>query len=207
VPEIEVIMRLIQEVADQELVWRQPTAMKEHYELRAGDEVLATLQWQRSWASTLATAHTAEGAWTFKRSGFWQQRIGVRPLDSEREVATFVPDWKGNGLLTVGGERTFNWVGKGFWGLEKMWQEREDAPPLIGFKHQSALKTAARVILSPTAAALPETTQLDDLYRPLSPDEMGPLSASLAELPLLVTLGFYLMVLEVMDATAAAATT
>ena len=200
-------MRLIQEAADQELVWQQPTAMKEHYELRAGDEVLATLQWHRSWSSTLVTARTAEEAWTFKRSGFWQQRIGVRLLDSEREVATFKPDWAGNGVLTIEGGRTFRWVGKGFWGLEKLWQEREDAPPLIGFKHLGALKTAARVVLSPTAAALPETTQLDDLYRPLAPDEMGPLSESLAELPLLVTLGFYLMVLEVMDAAAAAATT
>lgn len=200
-------MRLIQEAADQELVWLQPSAMRQHFELCAGGEILATLQWHRPWLSTLVTARTAEQAWTFKRSGFWQQRIGVRPLDSEHEVATFLPDWKGNGLLTVGSGRTFNWIGKGFWGMEKVWQEREDAPPLIGFKHQSPLKTQARVVLSPTAAALPETTQLDDLYRPLAPDEMGPLSESLAELPLLVTLGFYLMVLEAMDASGAAATT
>ena len=122
-------MRLIQEAADQELIWRQPSAMKLHYELRAGDEVLATLQWKNAWG-TLATARTAEGEWTFKRSGFWQPRIEVRPVGSEHAVATFVPDWMGNGILTVGGERTFRWAGKGFWGLEKLWQEREDAPPL-----------------------------------------------------------------------------
>jgi hypothetical protein len=199
-------LRLIQEAADQELIWRQPSAFKEQYELRAGDEVLATLHWQSAWG-TLATARTAEGEWTFKRSGFWQQRIGVRPLGSEREVATFVPDWSGNGILTIEGERTFRWVGKGFWGLEKLWQERADAPPLIGFKNAGALKTEARVVLSPVAASLPETTQLDDLYAPLPPEEMAPPSSPLVELPLLVTLGFYLMVLASRDAAAAAATT
>ncbi len=53
-------MRLIQEAADQELTWRQPSAFKEHYELRAGDEVLATLAWGSPWG-TLAIARTAEG--------------------------------------------------------------------------------------------------------------------------------------------------
>lgn len=197
-------MRLIQEAADQELIWRQPSAFKEHYELRAGDEVLGTLDWENGWG-TLATARTAEGAWTFKRSGFWQQRIGVRPLGSEREVATFVPGWTGNGTLTVEGERTFLWVGKGFWGLEKLWQEREGEPPLIGFKQVGSLKTEARVFLSPTAASLPETTQLDDLYAPLPPEEMTPPALPLVELPLLVTLGFYLMILAVRDAASGTA--
>jgi hypothetical protein len=194
-------MRLIQEAADQELIWRQPSAFKEHYELRAGDEVLATQQWENA-LGAFATAHTAEGAWTFKRSGFWQQRIGVRPVDSEREVATFVPDWSGGGILTVEGERTFRWSGKGIWGLEKFWQEREGAPPLIGFKQVGSLKSEARVVLSPVAASLPETVQLDDLYAPVPAEEMSPLSLPLVELPLLVTLGFYLMVLAWRDAAA-----
>jgi hypothetical protein len=198
-------MRLIQEAADQELIWRQPSAMKQHYELRAGDEVLATLRWEKNWGS-LATARTAEGAWTFKRAGFWQQRVAVWPAGEAREVATFTPKWTGDGALVVAGGRTFRWAGKGFWGLEKFWQAGEDTPPLVGFKHQGAIRTEARVVLSPAAAVLPETVQLDDLYRPLPPEAMAPPSAPLAELPLLVTLGFYLMVLEVMDSAAVAAT-
>jgi hypothetical protein len=162
------MMRLIQEAADQELVWRQPKALKEDYELHAGDEILATLHWEKAWGS-LATARTAEGEWTFKRSGFWRQRVGARPVGSAREVATFLPEWTGNGALTVAGGRTFRWAGKGFWGLEKAWQEREDAPPLIGFRHTGALKTEAQVVLAPAAATLPETAQLDDLYRPVAP--------------------------------------
>lgn len=160
---------------------------------------MATLHWEKAWGS-LATARTAEGTWTYKRSGFWQQRVGARPIGSEREVATFIPEWTGNGALTVEGGRAYRRAGKGFWGMEKVWQEREDAPPLVGFKHTGALKTEARVILSPAAAVLPEIAQLDDLYRPVAPEEMAPPSTPLADLSLLVTLGFYLMVLEMMDA-------
>lgn len=198
-------MRLIQEVADQALFWRQPGAFKQAYELRADEEVVATLDWGKSWG-TLATARTAEGAWTFKRSGFWQQRVGVRPLDSEREIASFAPKWSGDGTLTLAGGRSFHWAGKGFWRLEKVWQDREDAPPLIGFKRDGGLKTEARLVLSPVAAALPETSQLDDLYIPLPPGAQGPPAQPLAELPLLATLGFYLLVLETMDSAAAGAT-
>lgn len=197
-------MRLIQEAADQELVWRQPHGMRQEYELCADDEVLATLRWEKSWGS-LAVGETAEESWSFKRSGFWRPRIGVRPLGRDEEVATFVPDWNHNGTLTIGGGRTFRWIGKGFWGLEKAWQERDDSPPIVGFKRRSNYKFQAQLILSPTAAALPETTQLDDLYRPLPPEEMAPPSEQMAELPLLATLGFFLIVLEMMDAAGAAA--
>lgn len=197
-------MRLIQEVADQQLIWRQPSALRQHYELCAGDEVVATLQWEKPWGS-LATARTAEGEWSFKRSGFWQQRVGARPVGSEREVATFVPEWTGNGTLTVEGRRAFRWVGKGWLGLEKAWLEREGAPPLVGFKQIGGLKTEARVVLSAAAAALAATTQLDDLYIPVPPEEMAPPDEPLADLPLLVTLGFYLMILAAMDSAATAA--
>ena len=89
-------MRLIQEAADPELTWRQPSAFKEHYELRAGDEVLATLAWGSPWG-TLAIVRTAEGEWTFKRSGFWQQRIGVRPVGSERRSPFGRRLWRSTG--------------------------------------------------------------------------------------------------------------
>ncbi len=128
----------------------------------------------------------------------------MRPVGSEREMAAFVPDWASNGTLTFEGARTFRWSGKGILGLEKFWQECEGAQPLIGFKQVGSLRTEARVLLSSAAAALPEIAQLDDLYIPLPPEAMAPPSLPLVELPLLVTLGFYLMVLATRDAAAAA---
>lgn len=196
-------MRLIQEAADRELIWRQPSAFKQEYELRAGDETLAALRWQKTLGS-LALAETAEGSWTFKRSGFWQPRVTARPVDSERDIATFKPEWNGGGTLTTNRSRHFRLVNISFWGWEWGWREADAGPPLVRFVSKGALRTEAQVVLAPAAAALPETAQLDDLYRPLPPEAQAPPSVALPELPLLVTLGWYLLVLMAQDAAVAA---
>ena len=57
-------MRAISEVASQELAWMQPAARKREHELRAGDELVGTLRFQRG---TLADAESDAHHWTFKR--------------------------------------------------------------------------------------------------------------------------------------------
>lgn len=199
-------MRLIQEAADQELIWRQPSMMKQEYELRAGDEVLATLRWQKTFGS-LALAETAEASWTFKRSGFWRPRVTARLPDSERDIATFKPEgWSGGGTLTVDGGHGFQLVNTSFWRSHWAWHAADDTP-LVQFTGMHALKTEGHVVLTPEAASLPETAQLDDVYQPVPPERLAPPSAALAELPLLVTLGWYLLVLMAQDSAAATATT
>jgi hypothetical protein len=49
-------MRLIQEAAHQELVWRKPSAFKEHDERCAGDDVPSREQEERSMADGISTA-------------------------------------------------------------------------------------------------------------------------------------------------------
>jgi hypothetical protein len=43
-------MKAIREVDEQHLRWTQPGTFTRDYELRAGDEVLATLRWQKALA-------------------------------------------------------------------------------------------------------------------------------------------------------------
>ena len=50
----------------QELTWTQTGCRKPEYELRADDEIVATLRWQRG---SLAVAETANGRWSFNRPG------------------------------------------------------------------------------------------------------------------------------------------
>src|SRR5262245_37270197 len=94
-----------------ELFWRQPKAMQQEFELRAGPEewVVATLRWQKVFG-TLALAETPEGRWTFKRSGFWRPHITVRVADTDHDSAVFEPGWSGGGTLTVTGGPTFRWA-------------------------------------------------------------------------------------------------
>jgi hypothetical protein len=72
-------MKAIPEVADQPLRWTRPALLKREYELRAWDDVVATLRWQKTFGS-LALAETADGTWTFKRSGFLPRPIDDRMI-------------------------------------------------------------------------------------------------------------------------------
>ena len=80
-------MRSISETAGQELLWIQPAAFQREHELRAGDDVVATLKFQRG---SLADAEAPDGYWTFKRQGFWQPRVTVRAAGSDADLATFI---------------------------------------------------------------------------------------------------------------------
>ena len=75
-------MRSISEFATQVLKWEQPSVLKMEYELHAEGELLATLEFRSSFGS-LATAMCADGCWTFKRVGFFQTKVSIRPCGSD----------------------------------------------------------------------------------------------------------------------------
>ncbi len=100
-------MNKIAEVIGGELEWVQPSAWKMQYELRAGEEIVATLRFRSSFGS-FATAESADGCWTFKRVGFWQTRGTIRGCESENELATFKNNtWSGGGTLEMHDGRQF----------------------------------------------------------------------------------------------------
>lgn len=172
-------MRSIREVAEQPLRWSQPSALKREYELHAGDDVVATLRWQKTFGS-LALAETAGGSWTFKRSGFLRPKVTVRMLGSEMEVGVFKPGWGGEGTLRFSEGPCYEWQNTSFWRSE--WAFANDAgESLVHFKPEPAFfKQSAEVKVELCAVALPE-------------------------LSLLTVLGWYLMLLLSEDSAGAAA--
>ena len=171
-------MERIVAVADRELRWAQPSFLRQEFELTAASEVVARLAF-RGILGTLATAESGDGAWTFKRVGFWQGRATVRAAGSEADLAVFRNDtWKSGGTLEfVGGPRyraTTN-----FWNTRFAF-ETESEDSLVRFHHGGAFRLSSTVEISETARALPE-------------------------LPLLVLFGWYLCVMLHRDAGAAAA--
>jgi hypothetical protein len=174
-------MRRLDEVAGQELLWMPAKAVKKSYELRAGEEILGTLTWQRG---SLAAADFADDHWTFKREGFWHPRVTIRVAGSETDQAIFRPGWSGAGTLELSPTRHIKWGAASMWHSQWNWQET-DSRPLVHFKsHQGWTKQTGTV-------------------------EVAPAAVSLSELSLLVSLGWYLLVLLAQDTTAAtvAATT
>ena len=81
-------MYKIAEYYQQTLKWVQPKMLKEAYELRSGEELIATLTF-RGIAGTFATAESGDGSWTFKRVGFWQNKATIRAPKSESGPCCF----------------------------------------------------------------------------------------------------------------------
>ncbi|OLE78780.1 MAG: hypothetical protein AUG06_09520 [Actinobacteria bacterium 13_1_20CM_2_65_11] len=172
-------MQKIAEVADQELVWSQPARLKQAFELQAANEVVATLQFQRA---SLAAGEVADQQWTFKREGFWHPQITVRVAGSDANLAVFKPAWTGGGMLELPQGRLLRFGAANFWHSQWDWSDPA-GNPLVHFKsHAGLLKTEGEVGIEPVASALPE-------------------------LPLLVVLGWYLLILFARDSAAAAGST
>jgi hypothetical protein len=167
-------VRAISEVAGQELLWIQPAVRQREHELRAGDDVVATLRFQRG---SLADAQASGGHWTFKRQGFWHPRVTVRTAGSDTDIAVFQPRWVGGGTLEFPDGRTVRLSSANFWQSEWVWQDNEK--PLIRFKGRHGIvKARGAVELQPEAVASPD-------------------------LAMLVLLGWYLILLHAEDSAAA----
>lgn len=173
-------MKKIAEVIGRELEWVQPSAWKMEYELRAGDEPIATLRFRSSFGS-FATAESADGCWTFKRVGFWQTRATVRACGTDTDIATFRNNtWSGGGTLELPD-------GRKLLATTNLWQtnfefKTETGETLVRFKSRGLVHLSATVEILPEAAGVPE-------------------------LPWLGMFGWYLAVMMYMDAASVAGST
>jgi hypothetical protein len=169
-------MKRLAEVVGPELLWTRPSARRKYDELRSGDETVATLQWKKG---SLAVAEVADARWTIKRQGFWQQGVKIRREGSDVDIARFDLGWLGGGTLDPGSGRRFRWGSANFWRSSWQWTA-EDGTPLVRFAgKQRWTKMEGEVEVEPAAADLPE-------------------------LPLLVTLGWYLLVMTANEEAAGA---
>lgn len=148
------------DVAGQELLWTPVEAVKNSYQLLAGQEVVETLTWQRG---SLAVADIADDHWTFKRAGFWHPRVTVRVAGSESNLAIFLPGWSGAGTLELSSTRHIGWRAANMWHSQWDWQET-DGQPLVHFKSRHGWsKQTGTVDVDPAAVSLPELPLLVSL--------------------------------------------
>jgi hypothetical protein len=172
-------MRGISEVVRQELVWVQPTSVRQTYELRAADDdVVGRLQFD---SRSLANGETAWQKWTFRRDGFWTQRVTIRARDSSDAVVVKVA-WTGGCTLELSQGRQVRFGAANFWRTRWQWSDVATEAPLVQFKsHPGGLmKFGGQVAIDMPAIAYPE-------------------------LPLLIVLGWFLLVLYARSSGAATA--
>lgn len=174
-------MRRIAELVGQPLKWEQPSALKMEYELRTeGGEPAATLRFRSSFGS-FATAEGADVCWTFKRIGFFRTQVTIRACGSDDDIAIFKNNtWTSGGALELADGRKFQ-ATTNFW-QTKFGFETESGEKLIEFEQSGLLRLSVTVEIHPNAVTM-------------------------AELPLMVTLGCYLIVMMNTDAATVATTT
>jgi hypothetical protein len=167
--------RSIAALAGQPLVWTQPHAFTHEYALAHGDTPIGTLAF-RSAIGSFATAKNAEGCWTMKRVGFLKTRVEIRPCESETPAGTFHNNtWIGGGTLMLPGGRELR-------ADTNLWQSRYEftdaaEQPLVRYTSGGFLRMSGEMEILPAGAALPE-------------------------LPWIVMLGWYLVVMMHQDSAA-----
>jgi hypothetical protein len=169
-------VRTIAEVASQELVWTQPARSQRAFELHASDDVVATLRFERA---SLANGVTAWQKWTFKREGFWRRHVTIG-MPASDDAAVFTPAWRGGGALELSQGRLLRFGAVNFWRSHWDWSDTATQASLVHFKsHARLMKMEGQVDIETKAATY-------------------------SELPLLVVLGWYLIILSARNSAAAA---
>ena len=172
-------MLKIRERVGTELRWVQTHALKREFALRSGEDTVGTLEFRSAFGS-LASAHTDEGQWTFKRVGFWRSHVTVRRAGEDRDLAVFRNDtWTAGGTLEFADGRAFR-ANSNFWMTSYQFTNAQDEP-LVRF------------------------TRLGGIIHLSCDVQVEPAGLRLEEMPWLVALGLYLIVKMRDDASGAAA--
>jgi len=167
------------EIIGREAKWTQPSMMEHRYELVVDDDVAATLEFRSAFGS-FATARSADGAWTFKRSGFWKPRATVRVEGADTDLATFHNhSWHHGGTLELPDGRALS-ANTNFWETRYEFRDAQGTPLVTYRDFAGLLRLSATV-------------------------EVHEAARGLAELPWLVPFGGYLAILMRRDSAAAAA--
>ncbi|HET9211305.1 MAG TPA: hypothetical protein VFR03_12940 [Thermoanaerobaculia bacterium] len=160
-------MRTIQEAAPSTFCWQQPQAFKCEYELRAGDELLGAIRKTRRFSAAME-AEIGDTRFTFEPAGFFRSRVAVREADAAGEPAVFQAGFCGGGQLLLPDGRSYRWKMTSFWGSRWAFLDDSDRP-LVSFRPRNRVfRTGAGVEIGPGALRMPE-------------------------LPVLVLLGWYLL--------------
>jgi hypothetical protein len=159
------------------LAWKQDPARQRRFDLHAGEDILASLEFLKTFG-TLARGSTAARSWTFKRAGFLSPIVTVREEGREEDCAIYHPNFAlSQGQIRLASGEQFELRLGGIWTRSASLVDNQRREVFrIQFKGDSALGATVGV-------RLPETPDLD----------------------LLLLLAWYVLVLQMQDESLRAA--
>ncbi len=78
-------MKSIESMIGRELQWVHPSIFKPMYELRAGDTVVAKLEWVK-FLGMAAKAESEDGCWMFDQKGLFKSEVTVKKCDQDEPI-------------------------------------------------------------------------------------------------------------------------
>ena len=168
-------MRRMSAVIDHNTTWTQLAGFKSEYELRFGDDLVATMKFPKM-LSSAALFQCEEGIWTIERVGFFDRKTVVRQVNSDKEIANYSRRrWNRGGIIELSEGRTLA-LRPDPWS-RTMEVYKEEGNPIVTLKGRGIFKYNVDLSMSRSALHWPE-------------------------LPLLVALAFYQMIMARRDAAA-----
>lgn len=94
--------------------WYKKFGDKRIFELSEGKKVIASLIWMKE-LGTLAEGSSADGKWTFKRTGFFKPSVTIRKLNDEKNYTTLKFNWTNESELLLPNGRKYFWTNLNLW--------------------------------------------------------------------------------------------
>ena len=151
--------RSIRDLAGHTALWRQPSQLRQEYEMVVGEEIVATLRWRKN-VGTNAVGRSPDGTWSFKAAGFLNPRVTLRLPNSDYDFAVFRARNTGEGVLEAMADQRFQWRCVNFWQNAWAFLDGEGDRILTIKPEPSPLKLGATVTVELKAAAHQETGYL-----------------------------------------------
>ncbi len=154
-------MMPVEQALGQAWTWNRPHVGRRRWELRAGAELVATLD-QVSWLGTHMHAVTAAGERALRHEGWLRGRIRVSDASgaSGATIAVFHPAWFGGGRLVFEGGATLTWARADFWGRRWAFRDADGHDQVLFVRRPSWFRSTTDVEVSDAGRQRPELADL-----------------------------------------------
>lgn len=152
-------MKSLLDVRDREWVWARPKLLSRHWDLRAGDDVVATLE-SRGWLGVRMAGANASGRWDLRHEGLFRGRTVVRREGEQAEHLVFRPRWFGAGEIHCAGGTVLPWKRADMWGRRWLVLDADGHVQLEFTRRPAFFKSSTAVAASDAGCKRPEMPEL-----------------------------------------------
>ncbi len=180
-------MKPLRDALGSDIYWEQPKLSQRDFVLRSLDERFAQLTFTSSLDST-ARASAADGSWIIKQMGLISDQVSVQVAGSEVELASYQPGCTGSSgeiQFLMGGKYRWNVIG------------------LMGSKFNICKLDGLEIITYKSGA---RNRKFTSLFKQQAQVVIAPDAWQIKELPVLVLLGWYLVIMHYEQAAVIAST-